>query len=235
MNRAILILFPLILLSSMNGLAQKGYMGKKNELGIDLFNTVYQGVYELEYKRSMNKHLGLLFSAGFYASKKEYGMDVPQLENDFDPASSLTTGPTFGVGLGYNRERLGMAYPIGYCMSYGYKVSFLKIEDAYDDRAEPLRFDQTVHQLFMRMSRNYNLFEQVDLQLSVRTGMLLSRVQHEEAVGISENEETIRPLRVLPAKHPFSTSGTYQLQEFPLSSYRFRFFLMPMVRLSYLF
>lgn len=235
MSRAILVLFPLILLNAMNGLAQKGYMGKKNELGVDLFNAAYQGVYELEYKRSLNKHLGLLFSAGFYASKKEYGPGALPFDDDLDPASSLTTGPTFGVGLGNNRERLGMAYPIGYCMSYGYKVSFLKIEDVYDNRAEPLRFDQTVHQLFLRMSRNYNLYEQLNLQLSIRTGMLFSQVQEEDEVGASEEEETVRPLRVLPAKHPFSTSGTYQFQEFPVSRAKLRLFMMPMVRLSYLF
>lgn len=209
-------------------LSQKGYMGKGNELGLDLFNALYQGVYELEYKGVLNKHLGLILSAGYYASEKDYrGRPI-----EGDPLSSLTTGPTFGIGLGNNRARLGMAYPIGYCMSYGYKISLLEIEDRYQRMDDPVRFEHNVHQFYVRFTRTYNLTEYLNLQLSVRTGTLMSSVQR---VGGLSMEEAPDPLRVLPAKHPFFENGTYQIQEFPTDQFKLRFYAMPMIRVAYLF
>lgn len=214
--------------------SQKGYMGKGNELGIDLFNAFYQGAYELEYKGSLNKHLGIILTAGYYGSKKEYEeFEQGSPPVDGDPLSSTTTGPTFGIGLGHNRARLDMAYPIGYCMSYGYKVSLLEIEDVYGGLDDPVRYEHNVHQLYIRFERNYNLTDHIDVQLSVRTGTMLSRAVPD--VKNTEETEGLEPLRALPAKHPFSTGGTYQLQKFPDNELRFRLFLMPNVRVSYLF
>ncbi len=205
--------------------AQSGYMGKKNELGADLFNALYQGAYELEYKRSLNKHVGLILTAGYYASKKNYE-DRPIKK---DPISSLTTGPTFGIGIGYNRSHLNMAYPIGWCLSYGYKYTTLSIKDRYPEKG-PFLFEQEVHETYIRCSRNYNLTDHINLQLAVRTGAMLSVMERTEPEDFSR-----KPLRVIPAGHPFSEDGTYQIREYPGGNYRLRFFLMPVVRVAHLF
>lgn len=207
-------------------------MGKRNELGMDLFNAAYQGVYELEYKGVLNKHLGLIFTAGFYGSKKDYEGDELLVSED-EPLSSRTTGSTFGVGVGNNLSRLGMAYPIGYCMSYGYKASFLTIEDEYQNVGDPVRFEQTVHEIYVRFERNYNVYEGFNIQLSVRGGTMFRKVEAE--TGNPKEMEETSPLRTLPAKHPFSIEATEQFRSFPTDELVSNFFVMPMVRVSYLF
>lgn len=233
-NKAIpFFLLLLLFLVAHIGKGQMGYMGQKNELGVDLFNAGYQGAYEFEYKRSIHKHFGLILHAGYFASKKSYKDLDRSLASGLDPKSSLTTGPVVGLGLGRNKEGAGMAYPIGYCISYGFKRAWLNIEDRYFGLEKPLEYEHNVTQIYLRFSRNYNVKDMWNLQLGLRTGLMISKAKFRTESLVKEK---LSPLRVIPAKHPFSKGGTYQLQRFQVGNGNvWRFFLMPVIRASYLF
>jgi hypothetical protein len=212
---------------------QSGYMGLKNQVGVDVFNSLYQGSYELEYKRSLSKHLGLVLNAGYFATKKGYSDRSDDAARGFDPVSSLTTGPVFGLGIERNNRNVGMAYPIGYCVTYGAKMGFLKIEDRYKDIAKPLEYDHTVFQTYVRMSRTYSLWNNWTLQVGARTGLMVGRAEFQ---GEEPPKKDFAPLRVVPAKHPFSKGGTYQIQKFDVGKGNaWRLFIMPLFRVGYMF
>ncbi|MFM2226647.1 MAG: hypothetical protein RJA07_2849 [Bacteroidota bacterium] len=114
-NKNIYIIIGLMLFSQFV-FAQSGFIGKKHEVGIDLYNAVFTGKYMASYKYSYSKRASLIVDAGLIHHSEKGTSATTNATNTLDgyiPDASFS-GKLLGIGILWNSKSAGMNMPIGY-------------------------------------------------------------------------------------------------------------------------
>ena len=110
-NKSILLITLISLLQSNVSFSQSGFIGKKNEVSLDIVNIPF-GNINGSYKYSYAKRKSLIIDLG-YLSKKSDASSI--LNNSINNVyGTKFNGLMFGVGLLWNSSYASMNMPIGY-------------------------------------------------------------------------------------------------------------------------
>jgi hypothetical protein len=205
-----LILFAL-LLSPPFLQAQEGFLGKRHQIGIDLFNAAYQQLFEVEHRYTFdNERWGIGVHVGyFYAPRwviRTIELEEPDPKYGFGSTNaerSLLQGPSLGFEIGGSMR--GLPYPLGHSLAFGIRGTLLKIDDHYEELEDPLSYRSGSLSFYFRFSRFYRLTRDWRIGLQLAGGVRGYWVYPERS---KENRELLNdfgspgPSMVAPARYP---------------------------------
>ncbi|HEY9082939.1 MAG TPA: hypothetical protein VIN73_06375 [Vicingaceae bacterium] len=189
MNRYIIILIAIFLLSSDSLLAQKkGFMGKTNEVSVDIFSMYYIGAFGLNYKKVLTNNIAV--QANFFKLKKNgdhytNSRFIFFYDKSIEPIGTYkVSGFDFGMSVLFSPHYTGIELPIGGYTGIGF--DFLKNNLSFEieqqtnqfspkssqtldiDSAE---FSNTQTRIFALVGRNNYITNNIILDISVQVGI----------------------------------------------------------------
>lgn len=220
--------------------SQSGYMGKKHEVSFDLANPLLQGMYQLEYKFSIEKHLSLV--ANYAMQNYENSLPNKSLtigNSTFSGGHINSEGSMFGLGVAYNSPTAGMAMPIGYYFSFTYQRINNDLNEHFEETDEPLTFEHSGNLLQFTYGRNYNIYKNINLSLNLNLGIYFGSIEKPENFSgkTIDSEDDINPREFYPMAIPFIQGG----REIPgslgitMESGYLKYYAMPRVQVGYMF
>ncbi|KJS04790.1 MAG: hypothetical protein ACJ04Q_02490 [Flavobacteriales bacterium] len=239
MNRYIIILIAIFLLSSDSLLAQKkGFMGKTNEVSVDIFSMYYIGAFGLNYKKVITNNIAV--QANFFKLKKNgdhytNSRFIFFYDKSIDPLGTFElSGFDFGMSVLFSPHYTGIELPIGGYTGIGF--DFLKNNLSFEIEQEtnqfspkssqPLdidsaEFSNTQTRIFGLVGRNNYITNNIILDISVQVGLQIGSFnQVSSTMDIWYDEELMyRPRR----GESFGAIGSVS------------FYVYPQIKLGYIF
>ncbi|MFM2049458.1 MAG: hypothetical protein RI955_2006 [Bacteroidota bacterium] len=121
------IFFLFLFVITQSAFAQSGFIGKKHEVSFDLYNSIFKGQYDLNYKYSFSKHSSLLLNASLVKSKVIARDWNPQLKvnilDNIQPNASCS-GAKAGIGILWHSKTSNLNMPVGYYT--GFSLEYYK-------------------------------------------------------------------------------------------------------------
>lgn len=255
-NRPFLRAFTVLVLvlACSQVLAQKGYLGKRHWVGVDLVNPFYQDLYKLDYRLTLaHEKIGIGITAGYYHSDHPTSYKKIQRDEDFSSPPiyrsqrSIIKGPELGVEFGGTFR--GLPYPLGHGAAVGIKGSFLRMEDRYQalgeqfqDLEKSFHFKSRTISFYGRYFRNFHLTKSLRLGLELEFGIHFYNASFDWNKGDRaewSEFESPRPLRVLPKHFHISRPADFSQENITGMNHPMNgsnsFYLLPLVKFAYQF
>ena len=112
------ILFLVLFCVHIHSFAQKGFLGKRNEVSFDLFNSVYQGKYNFNYKYCLGKNIALKTTYSLLNAKDQV---LSSASYTITKTKISASGNSWSIGLLWNSQFTNMPMPIGYYLGMAYE------------------------------------------------------------------------------------------------------------------
>lgn len=212
----------------------KGFLGKTNEVSLDLFSIAYAGIYSLQYKKVLNSHLSLSLSYGkiFKGGDLYYDYDFILFPNTTSRVANdiKVRGHNWSVIMNFSTPLTGMDMPFG--NYFGIGIEHLSSNTTYQNPNKPKLYsyynnsnpyDSIVsvknnqNRLVLVLGRDSYIANNITFDFNLQFGF---------EIGSLKSNENIDESIVFPRRGEIFGSG--------VDSYHY-FFLYPQLKLGYIF
>jgi len=236
MKKISLILFSFFVTSSCIG--QIGFLGKRNVVSTDLFNTFFQKKYNLNYDFCLGKSFMVKASYSLFRDKRtllSYGNNnLAILLYDYNKAELNLKGHSWETGIIWSYYNLtNMPMPFGYYMGLSYEhfsgnLNEIRITNTNFPNTKEYDFTNKANIFKIIYGRNSYLQSNFIIDLSLEVGIY---------AGSSSNNNEKVSLIVLPFSCPINKyrrkydSDIYDREKHK----KVTFYLMPNIKIGYIF
>jgi hypothetical protein len=239
MNR-LFVLLILCCFATVSYSQSKGFLGKTNEVSVDVFSMAYAGIYGINYKKILGKKISLNLS---FSRIKSQGKLYPNYnffyfkdKSKKSDGTIKTTGIDWGVTLIYSNPFTGMEAPFGNYFGIGFEYlrsnSIIKVKNnsppSYSSAPPYGIINQSTLDIIDLVNRQCRLafvygrdsylVKNIILDMNVRMGI--------EVGSLNSGNEYNDDLAIFPRRGEIggNTGNTYVY-----------FFLYPEIKIGYIF
>lgn len=232
------IFFLSIFLIPVISQAQVGYMGKRNQLSIDVLDPFLMKQYTANYTLTVSRNIAL--TAGYSMINTEKDLKEPiSIRNEglsmSSSARSVINGNTFTGGILVSSFHTGMPLPLGYYTGLIYDYHSSDISDKYTDSGLEVKFKNHFHSGRIIYGKNTLLGANFTLDIRVEAGVRSGTLEAQNPSILAADGTILKPNLVFPIAHPFSNGKISDPYNGSGKINYFDFVLLPKVRIGYMF
>ena len=236
----LLIVLSVFFVQTVSG--QAGYKGNKHEISFDLMHPIFQGMYQLEYKLSVDKNLSIVANLATQDLSKSVNSTRTINNRRLSGGTINSKGYMGGVGVAYNSPTTGMAMPVGHYLGVTYQRIGVDLKDNFREFDKPLVFDHNGNLVKFTYGRNFNVIGNLNLSLNLNLGLYFGSITPQwEDFPISPQTsvvgEVTKPRGFYPMAIPFLGYGK-DVNHLGTSSKKIsylKYYAMPRIQIGYMF